>query len=38
MTYIPRRTVAYVPEMSVSDPMEDMINVPNIPYLVNIIN
>ncbi|XP_018057656.1 PREDICTED: scavenger receptor class B member 1-like [Atta colombica] len=33
MSYIPRRTVVYVPEMSVGDPMEDIVNVPNVPYL-----
>jgi len=38
MSYIPRRTVVYVPEMSVGDPMEDIVNVPNVPYLVSTIN
>ncbi|XP_018315153.1 scavenger receptor class B member 1 [Mycetomoellerius zeteki] len=33
ISYVPRRTVVYVPEMSVGDPMEDIVNVPNIPYL-----
>lgn len=34
MTYIPRRRVVYIPELSVSDPMKDMVNVPNVPILV----
>jgi len=38
MSYIPRRTVVYIPEMSVGDPMEDIVNVPNVPYLVSTIN
>ncbi|XP_011640597.1 LOW QUALITY PROTEIN: scavenger receptor class B member 1-like [Pogonomyrmex barbatus] len=33
MTYIPRRTVVFVPEKSISDPMKDMVIVPNVPYL-----
>lgn len=38
MTYIPRRTVVFVPEKSISNPMEDMVSVPNVPFLVSIIN
>ncbi|XP_076163556.1 scavenger receptor class B member 1 [Ptiloglossa arizonensis] len=33
MSYIPRRTIVYVPEMSVGDPEIDMVLVPNIPML-----
>lgn len=37
LTYIPRRKIVYVPEMSIGDPMEDIINVPNVPFLVSVI-
>ncbi|TGZ46958.1 scavenger receptor class B member 1 [Temnothorax longispinosus] len=33
MTYIPRRTVVYVPELSTRDPMKDIVHVPNVPFL-----
>ncbi|KAL0130667.1 hypothetical protein PUN28_002352 [Cardiocondyla obscurior] len=33
LTYVPRRTVVYVPEMSTRDPMNDIVYVPNVPYL-----
>ncbi|XP_015601964.1 scavenger receptor class B member 1 isoform X1 [Cephus cinctus] len=33
MSYTPRRTVVYVPEMSVGDPEQDLVMVPNIPML-----
>lgn len=33
MTYIPRRTLVFMPELSIGDPMEDIVNVPNIPFL-----
>lgn len=33
MSYIPRRTIVYIPEMSIGDPAETVINVVNIPYL-----
>ncbi|XP_015601972.1 scavenger receptor class B member 1 isoform X2 [Cephus cinctus] len=34
MSYTPRRTVVYVPEMSVGDPEQDLVMVPNIPMLM----
>lgn len=34
LTYIPKRTVKFVPEMSVSNPKLQAVTVPNIPYLV----
>lgn len=37
-SYVPKKTVMYVPEMSINDPMEDIVNVPNIPFVVSIIN
>ncbi|XP_043262677.1 scavenger receptor class B member 1-like [Colletes gigas] len=33
ISYIPKRTVVYVPEMSVGDPEKDLVRVPNIPML-----
>lgn len=33
MTYMPKRSVVYVPELSISDPKKDMVRVPNIPVL-----
>ncbi|XP_054002361.1 scavenger receptor class B member 1 [Hylaeus anthracinus] len=33
MSYIPRRTIVYIPEMSVRDPKEDIVHVPNVPML-----
>ncbi|XP_066584676.1 scavenger receptor class B member 1-like [Prorops nasuta] len=33
ISYSPKRSVFYVPEMSVGDPEVDLINVPNIPML-----
>ncbi|KYM93627.1 Scavenger receptor class B member 1 [Cyphomyrmex costatus] len=33
MSYAPKRTIVYVPEMSVGDPIEDIVNVPNVPFL-----
>nr|XP_050845801.1 scavenger receptor class B member 1-like isoform X1 [Vespula vulgaris] len=33
ITYIPRRTVFFVPELSKSDPKKDFVTVPNIPML-----
>lgn len=35
ITYIPRRTVFFVPELSKSDPKKDFVTVPNIPMLVS---
>lgn len=37
ISYIPKRTIIYVPEMSINDPKKDIIHVPNIPMLVSII-
>jgi len=37
LTYIPRRKIVYVPEMSVNNPAKDMLNVPNIPLLVSVV-
>ncbi|OAD57791.1 Scavenger receptor class B member 1, partial [Eufriesea mexicana] len=33
ISYIPKRQILYVPEMSVGDPEKDMVHVPNIPLL-----
>ncbi|XP_033221751.1 scavenger receptor class B member 1-like isoform X2 [Belonocnema kinseyi] len=33
MTYSPKRTVFYVPEMSVGNPKKDIVTVPNVPIL-----
>ncbi|CAL7951820.1 unnamed protein product [Xylocopa violacea] len=33
VSYNPKRTVLYIPELSVGDPQKDMIRVPNIPML-----
>ncbi|KAI4487171.1 hypothetical protein M0804_005320 [Polistes exclamans] len=33
ITYTPRRTVFFVPELSKSDPKEDFVNIPNIAML-----
>ncbi|XP_016914043.1 scavenger receptor class B member 1-like [Apis cerana] len=33
ISYIPKRTIIYVPEMSINDPKKDIIHVPNIPML-----
>lgn len=33
MTYIPRRKVVYVPEMSINNPANDIVNVVNVPLL-----
>ena len=38
MTYSPKRTVFYVPELSVGDPKKDIITVPNVPVLVSVNN
>ena len=38
LTYSPKRTVFYVPEMSVGDPKKDIVTVPNIPILVSANN
>ncbi|XP_031366302.1 sensory neuron membrane protein 2 isoform X2 [Apis dorsata] len=34
ISYIPKRTIIYVPEMSINDPKKDIIHVPNIPMLM----
>ncbi|KAK2577977.1 hypothetical protein KPH14_008412 [Odynerus spinipes] len=33
ITYVPKRSVYYVPELSSGDPEKDFVNVPNIPML-----
>lgn len=33
ISYMPNRTIVYVPEMSSGDPEKDMVQVPNIPML-----
>lgn len=33
LTYVPRRSVYYVPELSIGNPDKDFVNVPNIPML-----
>lgn len=33
MSYIPRRRIVYVPEMSINNPENDIVNVPNVPFL-----
>ncbi|KOC63072.1 Scavenger receptor class B member 1 [Habropoda laboriosa] len=33
ISYIPKRTIVFVPEMSRGDPKVDLLNVPNIPML-----
>lgn len=33
LTYFPKRTVKFIPERSVGDPLTDIVTVPNIPYL-----
>lgn len=35
ISYIPKRTIIYVPEMSINDPKNDIVHVPNIPMLVS---
>lgn len=37
LSYRPKRTVYFVPEMSVSDPKEDIVRVPNVPLLVSVL-
>lgn len=34
MSFIPKRTVVFIPEMSVSDPTKDYVKVPNVILLV----
>ncbi|EZA62097.1 hypothetical protein DMN91_007879 [Ooceraea biroi] len=33
LTYIPKRSVIFLPELSISDPKKDMVRVPNVPVL-----
>lgn len=33
ITYNPKRTVLYMPELSVGDPLNDMVQIPNVPML-----
>lgn len=35
MSYMPKRKVTFNREKSASDPMKDIVNVPNIPMLVS---
>lgn len=37
LSYIPKRSVVFKPELSVGNPVEDRIRVPNIPMLVSIL-
>ena len=34
LSYVPKRTVVYIPEKSVGNPEIDLVSVPNIPMLV----